>query len=199
MNNDRKPNKKDKNNRDPNDFFNRFFGDPFSRSSKDFFDLFEEHIRQMQDEIKSYDQQHPLHHDKGEYGSKPRIYGWSYYMGPDGKPHFQEFSNTDTMPSQNTPEISGDTEPFIDVIEGEKEIYVTVELPGVDKENIDVELTKDIFSLDVKQPERNFTKDVKLPAEVLKKPVEAKYNNGVLSITLKKSKQKKKGNKINID
>jgi len=40
---------------------------------------------------------------------------------------------------------------------------------------------------------------VDLPAEVTKKPVEAKYNNGVLSITLKKRKQKKKGNKINID
>ncbi len=201
MNKDKKPNRKDRNNRDPNDFFNRFFGNHFNQSPQDIFDLFEEQVKQMQQEMNAFNQ-----HNNQQSGNKPRIYGWSYYIGPDGKPHYQEFSNTDTEPTmpgisnQKTPELSTEkTEPFIDVIDGKKEIYITVELPGVDKENINVELNKDTLTLDVKDPERGFTKEVDLPAEVTKKPVEAKYNNGILSITLKKRKQKKKGNKINIE
>ena len=201
MNKDKKPNRKNRNNQDPNDFFNSFFGDHFNQSPQDIFDLFKKQVRQMQQEMNRFNQ-----YNNQQSENKPRIYGWSYYMGPDGKPHYQEFSNTDDipnmpqMPNQKTPELSTEkTEPFIDVIDGKKEIYITVEIPGVDKENIDVELTKDTLTLDVKDPERGFTKEVDLPAEVNKKPVEAKYNNGVLSITLKKRKQKKKGNKINID
>jgi HSP20 family protein len=201
MNKDKKPNRTDRNNKDPYDIFNRFFGNQFNRSSKDIFDLFEEQVRQMQQEMNNFNQ-----YNNQQSDNKPRIYGWSYYMGPDGKPHYQEFSNTEDMPTmpqrsnQKTPELTTEkAEPFIDVIDGKKEIYITVELPGVDKENINVELNKDTLTLDVKHPERGFKKEVDLPADVTKKPVEAKYNNGVLSITLKKRKQKKKGNKINID
>ncbi len=128
----------------------------------------------------------------------PYIYGWSYHVGPDGKPTYQEFSNISELPSQNTLELSEKTEPFVDIIESEKELYITVELPGIAKENINVELAKDTLILSVKHPERGFTKEIPLPIEVEKNPVEATYNNGVLSITLQKRKQKIKGQKINI-
>lgn len=203
MNKDKNPNKNDSNNNDPFDFFNRFFNNSFNRSSKDIFARFEEQIRQMQEEMNSDNQHTPFSQDE-KPGNNPRIYGWSYYMGPDGKPHYQEFSNTDDIPTQSTPELSSElpteeNDPFIDVIDDAKEIYITVEIPGVDKKNIDVELKKDTLILDVKHPERGFSKEIELPAEVQNKPSEAKYNNGILSITLKKRKHKKKGSKINID
>lgn len=189
MTKDENPNNRRKRNNDPYDFFNRFF----NRSSQDIFDLFEEHIKQMQQDMNN---QSP---------NNPRIYGWSYHVGPDGKPHFKEYNNTKELPHQEipqhkNPQLSQEkTEPYIDVIEDEKEIYITVETPGVEKENIDVKLNENTLSLDVKHLERGFKKEVQLPAAVKKKPVEATYNNGILSITLKKQKDKKKGNKINID
>jgi HSP20 family protein len=135
---------------------------------------------------------------KSQKEGVPYIYGWSYHVGPDGKPTYQEFSNISELPSQNTLELSDKIEPFVDIIESEKEIYITVELPGIAKENINVELTKDTLILSVKHTERGFNKEIPLPIEVEKNSVEATYNNGVLSITLQKRKQKTKGQKINI-
>ena len=128
----------------------------------------------------------------------PYIYRYTYHRGPDGQPHYQEFTNMPNHPSQHTPELSGETEPFVDLIDSEKEIYITAELPGIGKENIDVELTKDSLILTVKHPERGFKKEIQLPSEINKKPIEAAYNNGVLSITLEKRKERKKGRSINI-
>ncbi len=128
----------------------------------------------------------------------PYIYGWSYQVGLDGKTKYHEFSNMSELPSQNTLELSGKADPFVDIIESEKEIYITVELPGLSKENINVELTKDSLILSVKHPERGFNKEISLPEEVEKNPIEATCNNGVLSITLQKRKQKIKGQKIKI-
>ena len=195
MNNDKNEKRKMENNRGIDDFFNHFFSDPFHQSSVDIFDLFEERVRQMHKEMNRLNQ-------NDQYDHKPHIYGWSYYQGPDGIPHYQEFTNTDNLPTQNqdNPKLTtGRTEPFVDVIDSKKEIYITVEIPGVNKDNINVELSKDTLLIKVNHPERGFTKEVDLPAEVGKKPIEAKYNNGILSITLKKRKTMKRGNKINIE
>lgn len=202
MNNEKDPNEKDRKERKPTHPFDRFFANPFNQSHTDIFDIFEEQIRRMQKEMNMFNQNDLFKHGDEQFRGKPRIYGWSYHVGPDGQPHYQEYSNDIEKRSQQTsesPTLPGKTEPFIDLIDAEKEIYITAELPGIDKENIDVKLTKDSLILTVNHPERGFTKELNLPTEISKKPVEAKYNNGVLSVTLKKRKNKKKGSKINID
>lgn len=202
MNNEKDPNNKDRKERKPTNPFDRFFNNSFNQSHSDIFDIFEEQIRRMQQEMNMFNQNNPNELYNKQFRDKPLIYGWSYHVGPDGKPHYQEFSNDNEKISQYTPkppELQAKKDPFIDVIDAEKEIYITAEIPGVDKENIDVELTKDSLLLTVNHPERGVKKEIDLPAEISRKPVEAKYNNGVLSITLKKRKNKKKGNKINID
>jgi HSP20 family protein len=199
MNEDKDGNRKVRNNRSMDDFFNQFFNDSFYQSSSDIFNIFEERIRQMHKEMNKINQLSTQSHNNQQTENKPFVYGWSYYQGPDGVPHYQEFSNANELPPEENEKLpSGRNEPFIDVIEAEKEIYITAEIPGVDKETIDVELAKDTIIIKVNHPERGFAKEINLPAEVGKKPVEATYNNGVLSITLKKQKTKKKGNKINI-
>jgi HSP20 family protein len=192
MNKDRKPNKKERN---PTNPFDRFFRDPFSQSTPNIFDIFEQEFKRMQQEMTNFHQNSMFEQTQNQ----PRIYGWTYYVGPDGKPHYQEYNNAERIPTNQKPQIQEKNEPFIDVIDSDKEIYITAEIPGIEKENINVELTKDSLILNVKHPERGFNKEINLPAEINKKPVEAKYNNGVLSITLKKRKEKKKGHKINID
>jgi HSP20 family protein len=172
-------------NRDLDDFFFSSWN-PFSE--------FQEYFNHMTQEL-SKNGTLPSPKDGGPY-----IYGWSYYRGPDGKPIYQEFSNMSELqrPRNNTPVLSEKNEPFVDVIESEKEVYITVELPGIPKENIKVEMTKNSLILSVKHPDRGFKKEVQLPSEVEKTPVEATYNNGVLSITLQKRKEIIKGRKINI-
>jgi HSP20 family protein len=199
MKNDKEPNKKD---RDENriDNFDDFFNHPFNQTPQDIFEMFEKQIRHMQKQMNAF-YQNNTDQNQYEYNTgKPRIYGWSYHVGPDGQPHFKKFSNMKEPQEQSMPQITQETkEPYVDVIDSDKEIYITVEIPGVEKENIDVELNKNTLLLNVKDPERGFKKEVKLPTEVRKKPEEAKYNNGILSLTLQKRKKNNKGHKIHID
>lgn len=74
-----------------------------------------------------------------EFG--PLVYGYTMTIGPDGKPRVEEFGNMKPPHilgpgSVAKPLISGEREPLVDVITTDKEVKVTVEMPGVTKENI---------------------------------------------------------------
>lgn len=124
---------------------------------------------------------------------KPLVYGFSMSMGPDGKPQIREFGNIE--PSDEKISVKNAREPLVDVIEREKEIDVLAELPGVDKEDIDVEAHEDSLVISVPN---EFYKEIVLPAEVNPNKVSAKYKNGVLTVTLTKKKPSKPGKKVEI-
>jgi HSP20 family protein len=129
----------------------------------------------------------------------PFFYGWTYSEGTDREPTFQEFGN---LPSQknNCPlQLSEKQEPYIDIQEEEKEVHVTIEIPGVEKENIDLEVTSTTLSITVDHAERGFQKTIELPSRVQENKSKATYNNGILHIALKKTKQKRNSKNINIE
>lgn len=122
-----------------------------------------------------------------EFG--PFIYGYSVSIGPDGKPKFSEFGNLKS-PMQfrglnASPVISSEIEPLSDVIVSDDEVIVTIELPGVSKEDIEVSVVNQ--SLDVKTKNRKvFHKVIKLPESADASTGKSKYNNGILEVTFKK-------------
>ncbi len=127
---------------------------------------------------------------------KPFVYGFSMRTGPDGKPIIEEFGN---VRPHGRPVISDAREPLVDVIDRENEVVVIAELPGVDKEKIDLEVGKDTVEIKVDTPEKKYYKLVELPAEVEEEGVEATYKNGVLEVKLKrKEKKKEKSKKVKI-
>ena len=74
---------------------------------------------------------------KKEYG--PFVYGYSVKIGPDGRPIIREFGNIRPgLEKERGPPLSlrGSREPFIDVIVEADEVKVIAELPGVEKEDI---------------------------------------------------------------
>ncbi|HDS59224.1 MAG TPA: Hsp20/alpha crystallin family protein [Thermoplasmatales archaeon] len=129
----------------------------------------------------------------------PYVYGWSLRVGPDGKPHFQEFGN---VPEERR--LGGATEgmkrrePLVDVVEEDDAITITAEVPGVDKKDIDLEITEDTLTISVDKEERPYYKEIRLPAEVDHDSAQASYQNGILDIELKKAKKAKKGKKIDL-
>lgn len=106
--------------------------------------------------------------------------------------------------------------PKIDVWEDNDRYVVEAELPGFDKKDIDINITDDVLTIRAsrKQEEEKkgknyyyaersygeFVRSLRLPAEVDKKGVKAKYTNGVLELTLPKTKEaKEKSTKIEIE
>ena len=73
------------------------------------------------------------------------------------------------------------------------------ELPGVDKENIELYLTDNVLTISVNTPERRYHKKLELPAEIDRNSVKSTYKNGILETKMTKKEKKEKGTKINIE
>lgn len=128
----------------------------------------------------------------------PFVYGYSMTIGPDGKPVTREFGNV--KPSKHGPMIKEEREPLIDVVSTDGEVKVVAELPGVDKKDIKLNALGDMLAISVDTPDHRYYKEVELPTEVESKDAKTSYKNGVLEVTLKKTKKRKpKGRPIKID
>jgi HSP20 family protein len=93
--------------------------------------------------------------------------------------------------------------PRMDLVETDKDIQVTAELPGMDEKDVEVTLTGDTLTLkgekkseseekgkNVHRMERThgaFQRTIVLPAEVQADKVEAAFKKGVLTVTLPKT------------
>ena len=132
--------------------------------------------------------------------NKRFIHGFSMNMGPDGKPRFQEFGNRPTKTPTGEPVISDEREPLTDIIEGDEDVAITVEIPGVEKNDIDLNVTEDILEITVDNPKRKYHKRVDIPCNVKPKTTKATYKNGVLDVVVKRKGKKTPGEgfKVNI-
>jgi len=129
----------------------------------------------------------------------PYVYGFSMRIGPDGKPQIQEFGN---LPRRAIGELGEYREPLVDVMENDNTISVTAELPGVNKEDIELDLSDDNQTLIIKvdTPERKYYKEVILPARVKPNKVRATYKNGILDVVFERETPKeRKGKRIKIE
>ena len=128
--------------------------------------------------------------------SRPYVYGFSISVGPDGKPLIREFGNV--QPSRKGPKILEEREPLIDVSEDDKAVAVVAELPGVEKDDINLHTTEDHLTVSVNTPERKYHKELILPARVDPKSAHASYKNGVLEVRLKKVETAVKDERISV-
>ncbi|MDH5483012.1 MAG: Hsp20/alpha crystallin family protein [Candidatus Bathyarchaeota archaeon] len=75
-------------------------------------------------------------------------------------------------------------EPLVDVFSDKSAVKIYMELPGEEKDNIQVNVT----DVGVEIKTKNFRKVVELPErEIVKNSVSTKYKNGVLEITIQKT------------
>ena len=195
-------------NEDYPDWFRRRRRFPFFRSwlFEDIDEMFREFERMMEEEIKELTSKIPREYIRErklpdgttvrEWG--PFVYGYSITIGPDGKPQIREFGNV--KPTRFGPRIREEREPLVDIYVTNGEVKVIAELPGVNKEDIQLHGTEDTLTISVDTPERKYYKEVKLPARVDPKGAKTSYKNGVLEVTLpKKEERKPKGEPIKVE
>jgi len=129
----------------------------------------------------------------------PYFYGFSVTIGPDGVPRIQEWGNI--RPGIGRIRVSESIEPFTDVIEEEDVIKIIMDLPGVEKEDIDIEISEEELRVQAERGDRKYYKVVKLPAKVKPDTAKAQYKNGVLTITVEKLEKKRRpsGYKVKVE
>jgi HSP20 family protein len=183
----------------------------------DFFAEFEDEIERMHERMDRIFKS-TLRGEFDKHGTGgPFVYGFSMRVGPDGKPHIQEFGNTrpeffgrrffgprllrGADEKEFGEEWFGGREPITDIIEGDKNISVTVELPGVEREDIDLDVAEDMITIKVDTEQRKYYKEVEMPCKVKPDTTKATYKNGVLDITVERAEvlKRKPGKKIKVD
>ena len=128
-------------------------------------------------------------------GENPLVYGFSMRSGPDGRPVVQEFGN---LPRGGAPPDANCREPLTDVTEEGDKVRVTVELPGVDKQDIDLRTQDRELTISVDTERKRFCKSLELPCDVAPDGASAEYRNGVLTVIMDKT-ARPKGKKIDIN
>jgi HSP20 family protein len=128
------------------------------------------------------------------------FYGFQVNVGPDGKPRVREFGNVKPT-RRGTLEI-GSREPFVDVVTNDKDqtLKVVAEMPGVQKENFELQATEDSLAIRAKNGDRIYDTTVPLNTPVVPDTAKASYRNGVLEVVLKlKESPKPKGTNIKVE
>ncbi|MHA2294931.1 MAG: archaeal heat shock protein Hsp20 [Candidatus Hodarchaeales archaeon] len=130
--------------------------------------------------------------------SQPFIWGLSFHKDSAGKTKIEKFGNRKDSFKQVE---EGPTlrEPLTDVLVEDDQIRVIVEIPGIEKEDIDLTATSSNFYLRASNPERQYSKELKLPEKIVSDSAKAKFKNGVLEVVFKKAESKKTGSKISVD
>ncbi|MBI1935386.1 Hsp20/alpha crystallin family protein [Candidatus Woesearchaeota archaeon] len=91
--------------------------------------------------------------------------------------------------------------PVADLYETESSVIATFELPGVEKEEIQLDVTEDRIEVKVEkkaEKEINFYGALPMPKDVVAENAEATYKNGILRIEIPKAKKQDSRKRIEI-
>ncbi|EQD78558.1 heat shock protein (hsp20) related protein, partial [mine drainage metagenome] len=121
------------------DFFDDMFGD------------FEDDFKRMNERLMRFFNGIRKNPDQNIEG--PFVYGFTFRQSAGGKPYFQEFGNVpEMMHNRVRDQLEQDVrEPLTDINEDANNVYVTYELPGISRENIDLKVDDEMVTLNVKE------------------------------------------------
>lgn len=113
------------------------------------------------------------------------VYGFTVKSGLGGIPRVEPFGNI--RETERGPIVTETLEPLIDLFDEGEVILVVVELPGVEEEEIEVDVQGDLLSLSTKG-ERKYVKEMLLPHLVDPATLTTCYKNGILELRVNKVK-----------
>ena len=128
--------------------------------------------------------------------SKAFIYGYSINIDENGKAEINEFGNIkSSSEGEENLEVSESREPLVDIIEGKNAVTVVIELPGVEKSDIKVEIKESIICVTTINL-KNYYKEIPLTGKIIANSARARYNNGILEIIINKDNKSDSENNI---
>jgi HSP20 family protein len=124
-----------------------------------------------------------IHLDPLENGMKG-VYGFTINPVLGGKPKVKTFGNIKKTP--NGPKVDEEREPLTEILEQKDEIIIFSEIPGVEDNDIIIELKENILKFSAANNSRKYRKKILLSHKVQKQSFSHTYKNGILEIKIKK-------------
>jgi HSP20 family protein len=125
---------------------------------------------------------------------QPFVAGFTFNMGPEGKPSVQIFGN-------NPVRRDGFRSPINEQMVDEKNgvLRIILEMPGVEKEDIRVDTTEESAVITAEREEKHYRAELTLKAPVKPESGKAEYKNGMLEISFSlKDKANKGFKRVNV-
>jgi len=123
-------------------------------------------------------------HGEGALKDLKGIYGFSVKVGLGGKPMVEPFGNVKATPKG--PVVDEAREPIVDIFEEENEIQILAEMPGVDEQDVKLEINGDILILSAAGSDRKYHKELLLPSQVEPEALSRSHKNGIFEVRFKK-------------
>ena len=97
------------------------------------------------------------------------------------------------------PSLTAEREPLADVTTTDKDVKVTIEMPGISKQDIKINAYEDSIEVStLESAPKKYRRLIELPPETDIESAKSSYANGILEVTFEK-KGKPKGREIKID
>lgn len=112
------------------------------------------------------------------------VYGFTINTLGGGRPKVETFGNIKKTPEG--PKVDEEREPITDIFDEKNEIVIIAEMPGIEEDDIQIDLKEDILELSAVSKSRTYRKELLLPVKVLEQNLSHKFTNGILEIKIKK-------------
>ena len=166
-------------------------------------DIFEDIIGEIDDMIRSMLESRM---DTKE-NDKPLVWGYSMIQRGNESPEIREFGNLslrdeifsgfDMDHLDGVAQLeSGIRKPLIDIMETEDSLNVVAEMPGINKEDVKLDISGTVLTIKATNGDRKYSERVELPAKVLADSAKASYKNGVLEVVFRYDSSDKKSIKV---
>jgi HSP20 family protein len=113
------------------------------------------------------------------------VYGFTIKSAAaGGKSTVETFGNIKKTPEG--PKVEAEREPMTDVFDEKDEIVIIAEMPGIEENDVTIDLKGDMLDISAERNTRKYHKELLLPLKVEQEKMKVKYNNGILEIRIKK-------------
>jgi HSP20 family protein len=113
------------------------------------------------------------------------VYGFTIKSAAaGGKSTVETFGNIKKTPEG--PKVEAEREPMTDIFDEKDEIVIIAEMPGIEENDVTIDLKGDMLDISAERNTRKFHKELLLPLKVEQEKMKVKYNNGILEIRIKK-------------
>jgi HSP20 family protein len=112
------------------------------------------------------------------------VFGFSIKTASGGRPVVEHFGNIRKTP--HGARVEEEREPITDLFDEKDEMRVYVEMPGVNENDVVIDLKGDILNISAKNGDKKYRKELLLPATGKGETLVSSLKNGILEITIKK-------------
>jgi HSP20 family protein len=112
------------------------------------------------------------------------VYGFTINTVAGGGPKVETFGNIKKTPEG--PKVDEEREPMTDIFDEKDEIVVIAEMPGIEENDLKIDLKEDILEISAVSTSRTYRKELLLPVKANRQNLTYKFKNGILEIRIKK-------------